>query len=216
MANKDSLNYKATLHQPIDEKDDAKNKLILGCADQYINHHITALATLPKQKWEYEKQYTFWTKEINVYWNGYIDLEGSTHFVDLKNVFGAVRKTKKGYSLDSKKVPVKPYHSDLMQMSLYRKMCEKIPVLIYASNADWKCFTPDNCNELKDENLDIHFKELVTIQKTWQNKLQVANGDIKKLAGLIKPDFSNIRKKDFWWETVPPEFIKKFRGIYDC
>ena len=145
----------------------------------------------------------------------YLPMNPSIIFTN-DNVFGAVRKTKKGYSLDSKKVPNRPYHSDLMQMSLYKKMCNKIPALIYASNVDWKCFTPDNCEELQDKNLDIHFKELVTIQKTWQTKLQIANGDVKKLASMIKPDFSNIRKKDFWWETVPAEYIKKFKRVYDC
>lgn len=216
MAKKGSLKYEANLHKAVDEKDEAKNRLVVEQAEKFIENHLAAVATLPKQTWKYETQYTFWTDEINIYWNGYIDLEGETHFADLKNVFGAVRKTKKGYSLDSKKVPNRPYHSDLMQMSLYKKMCNKIPALIYASNVDWKCFTPDNCEELQDKNLDIHFKELVTIQKTWQTKLQIANGDVKKLASMIKPDFSNIRKKDFWWETVPAEYIKKFKRVYDC
>ena len=166
--------------------------------------------------WQYEQQFTFWTKEINIYFNGYIDLLGETHFVDLKNVFGGVYKKKDGYSYRKKLVPEKPFHSDLMQMALYKKMCGKIPALIYVSNQNYKCFTPNNCDELKDKNLKIHFKELIAIQLTWQNKLQYAMGDIGKLAGIIKPDFSNIRKKDFWWETVPVEYIKRFKKVYGC
>ena len=216
MAEKNSLLYKAKQHKAFDEKDEAKNQFIIKDIKSYINNHIAAINELPKQKWQYEQQFTFWTKEINIYFNGYIDLLGETHFVDLKNVFGGVYKKKDGYSYRKKLVPEKPFHSDLMQMALYKKMCGKIPALIYVSNQNYKCFTPNNCDELKDKNLEIHFKELIAIQLTWQNKLQYAMGDIGKLAGIIKPDFSNIRKKDFWWETVPVEYIKRFKKVYGC
>ena len=216
MAEKNSLLYKAKQHKAFDEKDEAKNQFIIKDIKSYINNHIAAINELPKQKWQYEQQFTFWTKEINIYFNGYIDLLGETHFVDLKNVFGSVYKKKDGYSYRKKLVPEKPFHSDLMQMALYKKMCGKIPALIYVSSQNYKCFTPDNCDELKDKNLEIHFKELIAIQLTWQNKLQYAMGDIGKLAGIIKPDFSNIRKKDFWWETVPVEYIKRFKKVYGC
>ena len=232
MAKKGSLKYEANLHKAVDEKDKYKNTFVIDSSEKYIQNHLAALDTLPKQNWKYETQYTFWTDEINIYWNGYIDLEGETHFADLKNVFGTVKfsplkkplkKNLKSninrigdYTYSNKSVPKRPFHSDLMQISLYRKMCNKIPALIYASNIDWICFTPENCEELQDKNLDIYFKELITIQKTWQTKLQIANGDVKKLASMIKPDFSNIRKKDFWWETVPAEYIKKFKRVYDC
>ena len=216
MAEKNSLLYKAKQHKAFDEKDEAKNQFIIKDIKSYINNHIAAINELPKQKWQYEQQFTFWTKEINIYFNGYIDLLGETHFVDLKNVFGGVYKKKDGYSYRKKLVPEKPFHSDLMQMALYKKMCGKIPALIYVSNQSYKCFTPNNCDELKDKNLEIHFKELIAIQLTWQNKLQYAMGDIGKLAGIIKPDFSNIRKKDFWWETVPVEYIKRFKKVYGC
>ena len=232
MAEKNSLLYKAKQHKAFDEKDEIKNRFIIKDIKTYINNHIAAINELPKQKWQYEQQFTFWTKEINIYFNGYIDLLGETHFVDLKNVFGTVKFKplkkikKKNYKLNenrfgdyvcsNKSVPEKPFHSDLMQMALYKKMCGKIPALIYVSSQNYKCFTPDNCYELKDKNLEIHFKELIAIQLTWQNKLQYAMGDIGKLAGIIKPDFSNIRKKDFWWETVPVEYIKRFKKVYGC
>ena len=46
------------------------------------------------------------------------------------------------------------------------------------------------------------------------NKTESLDYFIKR--GIIKTDFSNIRKKDFWWETVPVEYIKRFKKVYGC
>ena len=50
----------------------------------------------------------------------------------------------------------------------------------------------------------------------WEKKLELANGDMKTLALLCKPDFSEIRKNGFWWNGVNYEQIKRFKRFYDA
>ena len=55
----------------------------------------------------------------------YVDLVGQTEFFDIKNVFGTLTKTKKGFSYSKRKCPQVPYHSDCMQVALYSKELPK-------------------------------------------------------------------------------------------
>jgi hypothetical protein len=73
----------------------------------------------------------------------------------------------------------------------------------------------NNCDDLKPENLKHFLAELVMYQQIWEQKLKMANGDPYALARLIKPDFSDIRKKqDFFWNDVPEEYITRFLNYY--
>ena len=40
------------------------------------------------------------------------------------------------------------------------------------------------------------------------------DGDLNKLAWLCPPDYSDIRKKSFWWDGVPREYIKRYFKHY--
>jgi hypothetical protein len=52
-------------------------------------------------------------------------------------------------------------------------------------------------------------------QQIWEQKLKLANGNPYTLARLIKPDFSDIRKKqDFFWNDIPEEYINRFLNYY--
>jgi hypothetical protein len=110
----------------------------------------------------------------------------------------------------------KIFSSDLMQMALYSKVLPNHkPCLIYATPEGAMSFTSDNTPEMKPENLHKYYEELITYQKVWENKLAYANGDIKKLAGIIKTDFSSIRKQDFWWNNIPYEYLTRLKKYYD-
>ena len=67
----------------------------------------------------------------------------------------------------------------------------------------------------RTKNLDYYYEELVLYQKCWEKKLELANGDIKTLALLCKPDFSEIRKDGFWWKGIDPDIVKRFRSYYE-
>ena len=49
----------------------------------------------------------------------------------------------------------------------------------------------------------------------WQKKLEAADGDLNKLAWLCPPDYSDIRKKSFWWDGVPREYIERYFKHYE-
>jgi len=205
------INYSA-----IDKKDDLKFGHIIDNMESLVNNHLANIDEIAKQDWKAELEYTHWADGINTYFLSYVDLVGSTNFGDIKNVFGTLTKTKSGFSYSKKKCPRVPYHSDCLQIALYSKLLPKLkPFLTYASDSDRVIFTPENCVELRAESLDYYYEELVLYQKCWEKKLELANGDIKTLALLCKPDFSEIRKDGFWWKGIDPEIKKRFRSYYE-
>ena len=207
---------KITNYESVDEKDKIKFNYIIENLEPLVQNHLDNIDEIPKQDWKAELEYTHWAKGISTYFLAYVDLVGSTNFGDIKNVFGTLTKTKKGFSYSKKKCPKVPYHSDCLQIALYSKLLPKHkPFLTYASDSDKIIFTPENCVELRPENLDYYYEELVLYQMCWEKKLELANGDIKTLALLCKPDFSEIRKNGFWWKGIDPDIIKRFRSHYE-
>ena len=203
-------------YNPINEKDKIKFEHIIKNMEAISRNHLTNIATLPNQKWQKEVESTLWDERIKTYYLLYADLVGEIHLGDIKNVFGTLVKTKKGFSYTKKRCPKVPFHSDCLQIALYIKAFpKKIPFLTYASDSDHVIFTPDNCVELRKENLDKYYEELITYQRCWEKKLELANGDMKTLALLCKPDFSEIRKNGFWWNGIDPSMIERFRNYYE-
>ena len=210
------LQNKITEYKSIDEKDDLKFGYIMDNMESLVNNHLANIDQIPKQDWKAELEYTHWADGISTYFLAYVDIVRSTNFGDLKNVFGTLSKTKSGYSYPKKKCPKVPNHSDCLQIALYSKLLPKHkPFLTYASDSDRVVFTPENCVELRPESLEFYYEELVLYQKCWEKKLELANGDIKTLALLCKPDFSEIRKDGFWWKGIDPDIIKRFRSYYE-
>ncbi len=91
-------NFKGT-----DEKDKIKFEHIIKNMGAISSNHLKNIATLPKQKWEDEKEFTHWDSRIATYFLCYVDLIGETHFGDIKNVFGTLIKTKNGFSYTKRK-----------------------------------------------------------------------------------------------------------------
>ena len=215
--NKDKSLFKSLkAEKPIDEKDKAKRYYMAKNFKLTLKQFQTAIESLPKQNWNFETEYATWIDGIGTYFKMFIDLEGENYIVDLKNIFGSVIKTKKGYSYTKRAVPNLPFHSDCMQMAAYSFATGgKKPVLIYANHFEHKVFTENNCDDLKPENLKHFLDELVMYQQIWEQKLKMANGNPYALARLIKPDFSDIRKKqDFFWNDIPEEYINRFLNYY--
>lgn len=126
----------------------------------------------------------------------YIDLVSKDWLGDLKNKFGTPTLTKtKGWTYSKVQCPDRPFYSDVQQVALYSKATGLKPFLSYASNCDRKLFTQDNCEDLKQKNLDKALKELMIYEIAWEKKLELADGDLDKLAWLCCPDFSDIKKK---------------------
>lgn len=206
---------KINKYEPFNEKDKKKFDMIIKHSIETAKNHILNINELPEQIWQDELEYTVWTPPVETYWLCYIDLIGQSMFGDLKNKFGSIRETKKGISYTSVKIPDRPFFSDLLQIALYKKVCPLKPFLSYASHTDRKLFTEDNCEDLKEENLQKYLKQLMIYEIAWQKKLEYANGDIEKLAWLCPPDFSDIKKGSFWWEGVPKDFIARYLKFYD-
>ena len=77
-----------------------------------------------------------------------------------------------------------------MSMALYKKKSVHLkPRLIDATKDEVTAFHEDNTPELRPDNLIKYYDELIMYQKIWENKLRYADGDIKKLTGIIKTDF---------------------------
>ncbi len=227
--NSDKIQKEIDSYFPFSDKDKYKFKFIIKNLKATAQNHLSNLAELEAQTFKAEIEYTAWLPNVETYWLMYLDLVGTKNFGDLKNCFGAakespLKKPKKDkpvvdnriddWVYSNVKVPTRPYFSDVMQIALYKHSCSLPPFLSYASNCDRKLFTENNCDELKQENLDQALKILSMYEVAWQKKLEIADGDVEKLAWLCVPDVSDIKKNTFMWENVPDELKNKFLGIY--
>ena len=202
-------------YEPLNEKDKKKFEFIVKEAQKTALNHLSNIAELGGQKWQDEQEQVLWTPPVKTYWLMYIDLVSKNLLGDLKNKFGTATLTKtKGWTYTNVKCPDRPFYSDVQQISLYQKATGLKPFLSYASNCDYKLFTQDNCEDLKQENLDKALKELMIYEIAWEKKLKLADGDLDTLAWLCCPDFSDIKKKSFWWTGVAQDQIDRLLKHY--
>ena len=211
------LEKRVSEYKGLDEKDKAKADLISKQAKQIIKNFVNEVLKLDAgSRFKAETEYTHWHDDIETYFRMFIDLEGAKYFFDFKNLFGSVRKNKSGYAMTKRKIDINhQFTSDLYQMALYQKVLPHLkPCLIYATEDEVYSFHPDNTKQMTKPYLDKCYDELILYQKIWENKLRFADGDIQKLASIIKIDFSSIRKQDFWWKDMPKEYLNRLYGYY--
>jgi len=223
-------------YTPFNEKDSIKFQFIYRFAKPQAQNHLDNIKEVEdiygKQKWVAEEQKTLWTPPVQTYWLMYIDLVSKKVLGDFKNKFGTVSnkplkqdpKNKKKDKVTNnrigdwvythQRIEKRPYFSDVMQVSLYKKAVKVPPFLSYATATERKLFTEHNCDELKEENLTKALNVLKIYEIAWQKKLEAADGDVKKLAWLCVPDFSDMKKKGWGWDNVPDEFIERFKSYY--
>ena len=210
-----------------DKKDQMKFEFGIKNLEAIGNNHLENLKELPKQKWKTEAEHMKWIDPINVPFRMFIDLTGETHVNDIKNKFPTVKfsplKTKQtkdnpnrigDWVCSHPRIDQRAFTSDLMQISLYSYTTGLKPSLSYASATDRILFTEDNCDELKQENLKMWLQELIAYEIAWEKKLKAADGSLEELMWLCVPDFSDIRKKSFWYQGVPEEYIKGYLNFY--
>ena len=210
-----------------DKKDQMKFEFGIKNLEAIGNNHLENLKELPKQKWKTEAEHMKWIDPINVPFRMFIDLTGETHVNDIKNKFPTVKfsplKTKQtkdnpnrigDWVCSHPKIDQRAFTSDLMQIALYSYTTGLKPSLSYASATDRILFTEDNCEELKPENLKMWLQELIAYEIAWEKKLKAADGSLEELMWLCVPDFSDIRKKSFWYQGVPEEYIKGYLNFY--
>mgnify|MGYP003121369018 FL=1 len=200
----------------VSEKDKIKANLIATQAPKIIQNIVDEVLKLEsKSSFKAETEYTIWDDRIGTYFRCFLDLEGSKYFYDFKNLFGSIRETKKGWSISKRKIDDKIFTKDIMSIALYKKAVPHLkPCLIYATEDEATAFHEDNTPELRPDNLIKYYDELIVYQKIWENKLRYADGDIKKLASIIKTDFSEIRKDAFWWKGVDSQYIERLIKLY--
>ena len=208
------LEKKVSEYKGLDEKDKAKADLISKQARQIIKNFVGEVLKLDAGTFKAETEYTHWDHHVETFFRCFVDLEGKDYFFDFKNLFGSVRQNKSGYALTKRKIDSHIYTTDLMQVALYSKCINKKPCLIYATEDEVMSFHEGNTPELRPDNLIKYYDELIMYQKIWENKLKFADGDIQKLASIIKVDFSSIRKKDFWWKDMPKEYLDRLYRYY--
>ena len=210
-----------------DKKDQMKFEFGIKNLEAIGNNHLENLKELPKQKWKTEAEHMKWIDPINVPFRMFIDLTGETHVNDIKNKFPTVKfsplKTKQtkdnpnrigDWVCSHPRIDQRAFTSDLMQIALYSYTTGLKPSLSYASATDRILFTEDNCEELKPENLKLWLQELIAYEIAWEKKLIAANGSLEELMWLCVPDFRDIRKKSFWYQGVPEEYIKGYLNFY--
>ena len=204
-----------------------KFKFAVKFLPKTAQNHLENFKELPKQTWKTEVEFIKWIDPVNVPFRMFCDVVGSESVVDIKYKLPGVKfaplKTKQtkenpnrigDWTCSHPKLDARVFTSDLMQIALYSHTTGLKPSLSYASANERILFTENNCEELKPENLKLWLNELIAYEIAWEKKLKAANGSVTELLWLNIPDFSDIRKKSFWWNSIPKEYMENYLKTY--
>ena len=223
----DEIQKEIDAYFPIDKTDEMKFKFAVKFLPQTAQNHLENFKELTKQTWKTEVEFIKWIDPVNVPFRMFCDVVGLKDVVDIKYKLPSVKfaplKTKQtkenpnrigDWTCSHPKLDARVFTSDLMQIALYSHTTGLKPSLSYASANERILFTEDNCEELKPENLKIWLNELIAYEIAWEKKLKAANGSVTELLWLNIPDFSDIRKKSFWWNSIPKEYMENYLKTY--
>ena len=146
-----------------------------------------------------EGEYQIWHKEpkIDVPIMIFQDYSGGNTQADLKCSLPVRNPVKKDGSRTWRvpKPKTEPTKQQVMQQAVYWKAaCQVASLLLITANGyhvDWELNTP----ALQGENLELAYQEVVMSWQITQNLLKAANGSWRTLAGLVQPDFEEIRAR---------------------
>jgi hypothetical protein len=223
----DEIQKEIDAYFPIDKTDEMKFKFAVKFLPQTAQNHLENFKELPKQKWKTEVEFIKWIEPVKIPFRMFCDVVGLKDVVDIKYKLPGVKfaplKTKQkkenpnrigDWTCSHPKLDARVFTSDLMQIALYSHTTGLKPSLSYASANERILFTEDNCEELKPENLKLWLNELIAYEIAWEKKLKAANGSVTELLWLNIPDFSDIRKKSFWWNSIPKEYMENYLKTY--
>ena len=146
-----------------------------------------------------EGEYQIWHKEpkIDVPIMIFQDYSGGNTQADLKCSL-PVRNTVKKDGSRTWRVPkpkTEPTKQQVMQQAVYWKATGQDPSLLFVTAAGYHVADQFNTPALQEENLELAYQEVVMSWQITQNLLKAANGSWRTLAGLVQPDFEEIRAR---------------------
>ena len=133
---------------------------------------------------------------------GRIDIENSNAFVEFKTKHRKKNRPKKDgtstYSLPNINKGYMGWQDHILQVATYYFACEekKKPHLLVMNEEKYNIFTPDNCDDLKPENLKLHVAKMDRIA---QEREQIMARHAGKTTWVeeISPDFTH-----FFWKNM--------------
>jgi len=133
---------------------------------------------------------------------GRIDIENENAFVEFKTKHRKKNRPKKDgtstYSLPNINKGYMGWQDHILQVATYYFACEekKKPHLLVMNEEKYNIFTPDNCDDLKPENLKLHVAKMDRIA---QEREQIMARHAGKTTWVeeISPDFTH-----FFWKNM--------------
>ena len=131
---------------------------------------------------------------------------------DLKTKWSKRVKTKKGWSFHSSGLPssltgIYDMKNVFQAAGFWALNGRQPPFLVYANASNYQIFTPENCDELKDDFLADVGEEIKGQHRCTENLLQAAETK-EQLLGMVAPDFKNI----IWNE--PPGYLAEAKRVW--
>ena len=124
---------------------------------------------------------------------GRIDFEDDNNFLELKTKWGRkAPKPKKDGTTSFYNVKINdnpdPFH--LLQVAIYWLASKKKPHLLYVTKDQYKIFTPDNCEQLQPDNLNLYVKQAQMIAYRRERLMARHDGEHSYFEDL-DPDFDH-------------------------
>ena len=135
---------------------------------------------------------------------GRIDIEDENKFVEIKTKWRKKNRPRKdgtsNYSIPKIDEGYLGWQDHILQVAFYWLACnkKKKPHLLVINEKDYNVFTPDNCDDLKPENLELQLNKMAIVAKRRERVME------------------NHAGKTTWFQDIPCDFDHFFwNGLGD-
>ena len=134
---------------------------------------------------------------------GYVDLIKDNLLCEMKTKIGNPNPVKKDgtRTLGKVKIPDRPQREHIEQVAIYSAATGCIPSIMYVSHEEATVYTPFNCEDLLQYNLDAAL-ERVRLKALKRQNLITFSNDINVIGSILEPDFNH----PYFWDMEQKEY----------
>ena len=204
---------KCDLETPIDLSLRGVDIPINGYTDFRTDTHVIELKTKWNRVREVSERYNVYRVLKNGQWSKskrvFKDHDEVDEYVAEQDCDTKVEFIDKHFECDSPPIVKEPYKNDLLQLALYSKATGLKPVIVYATEKDFKIFNQDNCELLSQESLDNYVEKARRIALSRQNLIKMVDDPHQLIDVIEPPDIS-----EFWYD-LGQDVVNEVKHIWN-
>mgnify|MGYP003135095251 FL=1 len=191
------------LYKPVDDEDKKSYDICkAGLAKSYLTLKNAIKDVGLTGETECERSISLDLENCILPVSGRIDMENENAFIEFKTKHRKKNRPKKDgtstYSLPNINQGYMGWQEHLLQVATYYFACKekKKPHLVVMNEEKYNIFTPDNCDELKPENLKLYVNKMARVAHE-RESIMAKHAGKSTWVDEITPDFTH-----FFWKSM--------------